>query len=609
MAHVFLAHDQFLDRDVAIKMMPPKYAVDEVGGGRQRWLNLFHREAASTARLQHPGIVVLHDFGIHMAARPAEPDIAFLVLEHVQGVSLAKHMAHQRLSAREVLAWAQQLVDALAHAHEQGVIHRDLKPSNILIEPSGRVKILDFGLALLREPPHRVQPAKASAVSGTPLYMAPEQYLGVPQDARVDVWALGVVIFEMLTGRRPFSTSDEVLSGVYPPLGDDVPDLLHALLADCLQRDASHRPANAGQLAMRFVDHPVPLPAARKAAMSKVRLTRWPDAFCGRHDELDFLVKAQRQGSRLLVITGTGGCGKTRLAHELGVAIQDDFATTVFCELSTVSDLDGLIFQVARALGLDQGMADPSAQLSKALSEGGRKLFILDNFEQLVAHAAATIGVWLAAAPAVSFVVTSRQRLSLPSEVVLRLHRLPLPEDETSQRAQASPAVQLFVRRARAKMPAVALHDRNRATVVALVRMLDGLPLAIELAAARAHMMTPAQMLARMNHRLTLLKRQQHPLNARHTTLQRTPEGPWELLEPWEQASLAQLSVFTGGIWHEAAAAVLDLGACPGAPQVELVLASLAGKRPPSFLGHSCLGGAWGTRRALRWSVRACCVA
>jgi serine/threonine-protein kinase len=195
MAEVYLAHDRLLDRQVAVKVLNPQFAADPTNVER------FRREARSAAGLSHPHIVGVYDWG-------EEDDTAFIVMEYVPGQTLRDLLqTYGHLEPVDAARIAADIADALAFAHQHGVVHRDVKPGNVLISPSGEVKVTDFGIARAdaSEPL-----TKTGAVLGTATYFSPEQAQGFTLDGRSDVYALGVVLYEMLTGQVPFSASSPV---------------------------------------------------------------------------------------------------------------------------------------------------------------------------------------------------------------------------------------------------------------------------------------------------------------------------------------------------------------------------------------------------------------
>ncbi len=280
------------------------------------------------------------------------------------------------------------------------------------------------------------------------------------------------------------------------------------------------------------------------------------DAFIGRVDDLRALSQRLDDGARLISLLGPAGTGKTRLVRRYGRAWLGDWPGGVyFCDLSDARSLDGVLFAVAVALDVPLGKSDPVVQLGHAIAGRGRCLVILDNFEQVTAHAGATLGHWLDRAGDAAFVVTSRERLHLAGEEVLAVEPLPLGLE----------AVELFAARAKAQRPGFALTGANHDAVAEVVRLLDGLPLAIELAAARVQVFSPAQLVQRLRDRFALLAGARG-VAARQATLRAAIDWSWDLLAPWERAALAQCSVFEGGFTIEAAEAVLDLAPWPEAP-------------------------------------------
>ncbi|MBI3048796.1 MAG: serine/threonine-protein kinase [Acidobacteria bacterium] len=309
MGEVYRARDTQLERDVAIKILPDAFAHDPERAAR------FRREAKTLASLNHPHIGAI--YGLEQATvGPAEAGhhVHALVLELVEGPTLADRIARGPIPVEESLGIARQIADALEAAHEQGIVHRDLKPANIKVREDGTVKVLDFGLAKALGPaeaghhvPHgaevdrgvRLQPdltasptlsmmaTQAGVILGTAAYMAPEQAKGRPADARSDLWAFGCVLYEMLTGRRAFDGEDlpDVLGAVmrlepdWTALPAEVPPPVSTLLRACLAKDRRKRRIEATG-ALFVLDNVASLaaPAATQgpaAAGLDVRRGRW----------------------------------------------------------------------------------------------------------------------------------------------------------------------------------------------------------------------------------------------------------------------------------------------------------------------------------------------
>lgn len=292
------------------------------------------------------------------------------------------------------------------------------------------------------------------------------------------------------------------------------------------------------------------------------------DAFIGRQAELRHMADLLEGGTRLLTMLGPGGTGKTRLVRRYAMAWLGDWPGGVyFCDLSEARSPEAIHFAVALALGVPLDKEDAEVQLGHAIAGRGRCLVILDNFEQVQAHAESTVGRWLDRAAQACFIVTSRERLHLAGEEVFALEPMDL----------ASDAMALFEERARARQPGFVIDAGNRDPVAEIVRLLDGLPLAIELAAARVQMLSPAQIVERLKDRFALLAGARG-VAARQATLKAAIDWSWELLAPWEQSALAQCSVFDGGFTLEAAEAAVNLSGWADAPPVMDAIQALVDK-------------------------------
>src|SRR5580765_6163824 len=254
MGEVYRARDTKLNRDVALKILPDAFAADADRLAR------FKREAHVLASLNHPNIAAIYGFedasGVHA-----------LVMELVDGQTLAERLDAGPIPMAETLPIAKQIADALEVAHEQGIVHRDLKPANIKVRGDGTVKVLDFGLAKAIDPASSstasaslsptlsLQATQAGLILGTAAYMSPEQAKGKAVDRRTDIWAFGLVVFEMITGRRGYEAEDvsDTLAAVltrevdWTQLPPDTPPRLAQLVRDCLVRDVKQRLRDIGE--------------------------------------------------------------------------------------------------------------------------------------------------------------------------------------------------------------------------------------------------------------------------------------------------------------------------------------------------------------------------
>ncbi|HVF58804.1 MAG TPA: protein kinase [Thermoanaerobaculia bacterium] len=282
MGEVYAAEDTKLGRRIALKILQPDFAGDPLR------LERFRREARAVAALNHPNIITIHsveeDRGIH-----------FLTMELVEGETLRQRLRRGGLSLAELLELAVPLADAVGAAHERGITHRDLKPENVMVTRDGRVKVLDFGLAQLRERAVAVDSqavtylTEAGTVMGTAAYLSPEQAMGREVDARSDIFSLGIVLFEMASGRHPFAgaSAAEIISAILrdkpAPVTERnaaLPDHLGRIVGRCLEKNPEHRYQSAKDLRNDLRDLGRELDATerlgnRAAAAAPVRRPRW----------------------------------------------------------------------------------------------------------------------------------------------------------------------------------------------------------------------------------------------------------------------------------------------------------------------------------------------
>jgi tetratricopeptide (TPR) repeat protein/TolB-like protein len=268
MGEVYRAHDETLDRDVALKVLPSGALADEAAR-RQ-----FRKEALALARLNHPNVEIVHEFN-------TQDGVDFLAMELIQGSPLSEKLKQGPLAEKQIVLLGMQLAEGLCAAHEQHIVHRDLKPGNLMITPDGRLKILDFGLARLLQPAQPVDVTLSAAtttgiISGTVPYMSPEQLRGLPVDARSDLYAAGVVLYEMATGHRPFPQvqSAELMGAILhqtpdPPSSRNqrVTPALECVILKALEKEPVQRYQSARELLVALegvaAGFPLKAPASR----------------------------------------------------------------------------------------------------------------------------------------------------------------------------------------------------------------------------------------------------------------------------------------------------------------------------------------------------------
>ena len=724
MAEVWLARrmgEAGFARDVVIKRMHPRLTHDE------RFVRMFLDEARLTAALQHPNIAQVLDLG-------RVDDDWFIAMEFVDGPDLARASMHAIRSKAGVpvslAAWVvARAAEGLHHAHQQcdpmtglplELVHRDVSHANILLSRHGDVKVIDFGIASANV---RESSTRAGVVKGKPGYLAPEQLQGLPQDGRVDVFALGVVLWELLTGQVLFRRAEHVVSmartlDYYPPAPSSIrptvsPDIdsvvlaalekdpadriaSAALLASCLDACVSRDPSGlasraglarwvaaspvwppdalkpilarrqgtstsatgaapesappAGRLHRR-TRSPVPPPLPARPGSSAVEAPRRPratmprvppdlapvttaaahvpweeatpirrdnlvhnrDRFIGRIPQLQALTSALAAGDRLVTLTGPPGVGKSRLADAFARRQAQFFAAaggTWRCSLAACASLEDACRVVAEAIDLPLGNASTTSaavdQIGGALAGRGATLLWLDDVGVLREQMADAVGRWLAASATLVVVATARRALGVVAETAVAVPPLSLDGGVESE------AGQLLL--ARVPNSARGAVKASPGRVAAIVATLDGLPLAIELAAGRLGEVDTEGLLRELSPAATVAgpgpstgaapsaRRGATPdAGSSAASVAASPGAPpgaspaapapldaqpfvaldtamrvaWSQLQPWQLAALVQLNVMRGGVDVESAAAILDLTAHADAPPAAEVLSQL----------------------------------
>ncbi len=567
MGEVYRAKDSRLDREVAIKTLSLE------GCSQSDALSRFEQEARSASALNHPNIVTIYELGRENGTR-------YIAMELVDGETVRSLLASGPISFRKLVAIAAQIADGLAKAHETGLIHRDLKPENLMVSHDGTAKVLDFGLAKLLKPNPGSSESSTSitergTVVGTVGYMSPEQATGEELDFRSDQFSFGSVLYEMATGTPAFrkKTHAETMAAILR----DEPERLGAktlqapapfiwIVERCLAKDPKQRYASTRDLARdlaavrdRLADVP-----ARESEPRRNNLPVQRTAFIGRERETaDLRQLLSRTGVHLVTLTGPGGIGKTRLALQVAGEMADQFPSGVcFVALSAIGERGLIASAIAQAVGVNEaGNTSPQENLMEYF--GGLSqpmLLVLDNFEHLVS-AAPVIAQMLTAGPKLKVVVTSQSPLHIYGEHEFPVPPLAVPDPKSIPPLEVLsrlPAIELFVERAQAVKHQFVLTKENASAVAAICSRLDGLPLAIELAAARIKLLSPSAMLTRLESRLSLLTGGARDLPTRQQTLRNTVEWSYGLLNEAEQTLLRRFSVFTGGCTLEAVEAVCD---------------------------------------------------
>ncbi len=659
MGEVFLATQG--DQTVVVKRILPHLVENP------RFLRLFLDETRIAARLIHPNIARITELG-------EVEGTWFVAMEHVDGLDLRELLKRSREVNHHVplevaLTIALQVARGLEHAHgatdAQGrflkIVHRDVSPHNILLGRNGEVKVIDFGVA---KAANKSVHTASGVLKGKFPYMAPEQASARPVDGRTDVFALGIVLWEMICARYLFRGKGDVATlrlvrdAMVPApssIRDDVPETVDRVVLQALAKDAEHRfqtmtlfrealegllaqlpPPDLAAWFQTYDDAPgddaseggdSAAPSARPlatdpqeaptfggplsepelpirqrptrtdrlltrldqdgsttgAALAEARrllsqvsgrttnIGQQPTSFVGRVAELADLHQLFRQGVRLVTLLGPGGTGKTRLSLQFGTQLVSFFNAegekgrrrggVWFCDLTEATGVESVCTAVARALALPLASGDATQQLGHAIAARGEVLLVMDNFEQVVSAADETVAKWMRMAPAARFVVSSRELLRVPEETVFEVPPLRTPREHED--GTTSEAVSLFLERSRAVRPTWEPTEAELKAIGEIVRQLDGMPLAIELAAARMGVLNPAQLIQRLPRRFDLLV-DRRGATERQATLRGAFDWSWRTLTAAEALTLAQLSVFRGGFSAAAVPSVVSLTSLGG---------------------------------------------
>jgi predicted ATPase/DNA-binding CsgD family transcriptional regulator len=565
-ADVYLGEHIHLHKPAALKILRMRLGEQES--------EQFLREAQTLAWLEHPHIVRVLDFAV-------QDGLPFLVMDYAVGGTLrTKHPAGTRLPLENVLVYVEQVASALQFAHDQHLMHRDVKPENMLLNAKEEVLLADFGLARLA-PIHQASTQSLNpTLAGTTPYLAPEQVHGQPGPAS-DQYALGVVVYEWLCGQRPFrGTPVEValqhISTPPPSFHEQLPEFSPAVeevVLRALAKEPEERFLSVQYfaIALQHTAHhmeyrsvaPAELVSSTGAAPSVEPFWKVPTVLTplvGREQDVAAVCALfSRPDVRLLTLLGVGGIGKTRLAVQVASQLRERFEDGVcFVSLAPISDPSLVLSSIAHEFGLQEAGAQPLEETVKAWLRDKHFLLLLDNFEQIVS-AAPLLEDLLSASPRLVILVTSREVLRLSAEHLFPVPSLTFPDlatlTEQEDLAQYA-AVSLFLLRTQAIKPDFQLTPTNAHTIAEICVRLDGLPLAIELAAARIRILPPQALLTRLAQRFQVLTGGSRTLPLRQQTLRNTIKWSYDLLNEQEQQLFRCLSIFVGGCTLQAAEAV-----------------------------------------------------
>lgn len=574
MGTVYRAVDRLSGELVAVKHLKP-----ELLAANPRQLDRFAREGELLRQLNHPNIV-------QVLATAEEGGQHFIVMEYVQGGSLRELLDQQpQLPIARVLSIAIDVADALTRTHRLNIIHRDLKPANVLLAQDGTPRLTDFGLAFLEDGANLTQ---SGALVGTVDYIPPEACQGKALDRRMDIWAFGVMLFEMLAGQRPFmgnnlyATITSILTAPTPDLlrfRPDVNDALADLVYRMLQKDVAQRipstrlvgaeleaimqgsdirtASNAALLREKIVQIEKPrfeTSTSEKTAVYRHNLPAQTMPCIGRDEEMttlhEFVDDAQ---TRLISIVGSGGMGKTRLALALAEQQVGRLGHGVFfVPLAAATGRADIVNAIAEAVDFHfYAGGNPEQQLLDYLREK-EMLLVLDSMEHLQGSAGLLPDL-MQAATAVTLVITSRERLRLREEQIVTLAEWEFPSGMEPDVALATAPARLFVQAAQRILPNFALSHEDVAALADICRAVGGTPLGLMLAATWVEMLTVAEIATEIGNSLDFLETDMRDVPERHRSLRAVFDSSWNLLHESERDVFMKLSVFQGGFSRQAA--------------------------------------------------------
>lgn len=567
MGQVYRAQDLQTGLTVAIKRLRP-----ELSAANPEIVSRFQREAEALRQLNHPNIVTVYDSGQDAQGH-------YIVMEYVSGGSLADLLMDiPRLPLKRLYTLALDLADALTRAHRLDIIHRDLKPANILIAEDATPRLTDFGVAHFGDQTGLTQ---AGGIVGTYAYLSPEAATGQPPSVLSDIWSFGVILFEMLTGERPFKGDypAAVLTGILTQPAPDIaalrpetPDALQDLVYRMLTKNRAARipsvrlvgaeleALSKGEASTLYGSTPITAVAAERdfaptstpTAQRLLRLPAQSTPFIGRQRELAELSDLLAGDCRLITLHGPGGMGKSRLSIEAARLVSPQFSDGVFwVALAPLTGPEQIAGAIGEALEFKFGGGDPLAQLQEYLRER-HLLLVMDNFEH-VAAGASDIAALLEAAPGLRVLASSRARLGVQAECLYDLGGMDLPTSESATVFEEFSAVQMFLAYASRSHAGFQISEGTKPAILRICRAVQGMPLGLELAAAWLRLLSPEEIAQELEADLDFLESDGLDRPERHRSMRAVFDYSWKLLDEAGRASFMALSVFRGGFTREAA--------------------------------------------------------
>ncbi len=573
MGTVYRGQDTQTRTPVAVKMLKPEAIKQD-----NRLIERFQREGEALRTLNHPNMVkmldVVEDNGNH-----------YLIMEYVASGDLNQLLKREQLSISRVINIALDIADALTRAHRLDIVHRDLKPGNVLIADDGTPRLTDFGVAHIAQ---KERVTETNAIVGTIDYLPPEALDSGQMDTRSDIWAFGVMLYEMIAGERPFTGDTiaqivmQIITQPHTPLDEirtDTPDALVDLVHRMLEKDPNLRISSVriigaeleamltgGSLDTGAITPQTALPqpgrfAASTPAGTQIRhhLPIQTTQFIGRQAELNELDGLLRDPDmRLVTILAPGGMGKTRLSIEAAARQVNDYPDGVhFIELAPLTTVDAIPSAIGDKVGMQFSPAPipPVVQLAQYLRDR-TLLLVMDNFEHLL-EGADIITTIMQLAPNVRFIVTSREKLNLSGEAIFNLGGMDFPRWETPEDALEYSAVKMFMQSARRVVPGFVLETKDLDYVGRICRLVQGLPLGILLAAAWLDTLSTQEIAEEIDESMDFLESELRDLPERQRSVRAVFEYSWNLMPEKDRDVFSKLAVFRGGFDRKVAQKVV----------------------------------------------------
>jgi predicted ATPase/tetratricopeptide (TPR) repeat protein len=564
MGTVYRGVDTHTEQTVAIKQLKLEVYQPEN-------IERFKREGDALRDLNHPNIVKMLDMFEHEGQY-------YLVMEYVSGGDLATLLKQGQMPLLQILKLSIDLTDALTRAHKLDIIHRDLKPANVLIGDDSVLRLTDFGVAHVGT---KERVTATDAIIGTLDYLPPEIFNGEIFDARGDIWAFGVMMFEMLAGHRPFSdgTMFEMIQNItVNPIPDleilrpDAPVALIDLVYRMLERDPQARIRSVRIVGTELesilkgrdnlqVTNRFDTDFKAISHLPKNNLPAQTTSFIGREHELNELQALIEDASlRLITVIAPGGMGKTRLAIEAGNQALNGLGMSAYLiELAPLTDSTSIVSAIADALkyNFQNDERPPKQQILDYLANK-TLLFIFDNYEHII-ESASLVSDILSVSPHIQVLVTSRRPLKQQGETLFHLAGMDFPDFVSIDDAINYAAIKLFVTSAKRVVSDFVLDPQNLSDVILICRMVQGMPLGIVLAASWIGVLSTGEIVEEMEESMNFLETDEVNLPDRQRSMRVVMNYTWQMMSETEQKIFMQASVFTGGFTREAIQSVTNV--------------------------------------------------